>query len=314
MKMRKLIREAIEAVGLPGEDLHSRPASSRFFPDGASWRVEISGIETSEILKATIDEAQIQGVPFHRAISLVKGSSLYTPYQLTQFARVAFENKVEVIVTPGPRPTWYTGRQIATQEGVICGFGMRGMESIVHYFEEVFRCIDIGFRGFLVWDFGVLYIIKGMRQLGKIPSDITFKWSIFGGCGNPGTAQVLENLGVDTINPLADLTVAQLATIRKTIDVPMDIHIQLWQSMGGYNRMHEAPDIARVASPCYFKMEPGPSFSMYAPWASEPGLADLARKKIQSIRVISDLIKLNCPELMVSKWGPEDLRIPRPGG
>jgi len=314
LRKRKDIRKAIEEIGLPGGDLHSRPRTPERFPDEASWRVEISGIETTEILKATIDEAKKQNVPFHRAISLVRGSSLYTPKKLKEFANVASGEWVEAVVTPGPRPTWYTGRQIATPEGLISGFGMRGMESILHYFEEVFRCIDIGFRVFLVWDLGLLFIINEFRKQGKIPPDVTFKWSIFGGCANPAAAKVLENLGINTINPIADLDVSMFAAIRKAISVPMDIHIQLWQSMGGYNRMHEAPDIARVASPCYFKMEPGPSFEMYAPWGNEVGLADLARKKIESIRVITDLIKLNCPSLKASKQEAKDLKIPKPRG
>lgn len=325
--LRKEIREAIEEMGLPGEDLHNLPTSTKTFPDGANWRVEISGIESSEILKATIDEAKKQNVPFHRAISLVRGSSLYTPRQLEEFALIAMDNGVEVIVTPGPRPTFYTGRQIATPEGALSGFDMRGMDSIADYFEDVFRCIDIGFKGFLVWDVGVLWMTQEFKKQRKIPEDITFKFSIFGGCANPAkAAKILKEFGAGTINPVADLSLPMLAAIRKAIsDLPMDIHIQLWRSMGGYDRTYETPRIARIASPCYFKMEPGPGFEMYAPW-NEAGLADLARKKIRSIKVIYNLIKKNNPELKVSgsKWlqdekealwldteTPKDLRIPK---
>ena len=34
-------------------------------------------------------------------------------------------------MTPGPRPTWYTGRQIATPEGAISGLRMRGMDTVL---------------------------------------------------------------------------------------------------------------------------------------------------------------------------------------
>lgn len=311
---RKQIEQMIAQLGLPATDLYVRPTSNKRFPDGANYRVEISGMETSKILQATIEEAKTQKVPFHRAISLVRGEDLYVNDQLKEFAQIAAGEGVEVIVTPGPRPTRDIGRQIATPEGVISGFGMRGMESITHYFEEIFRCIDLGFRGFLVWDSGVLDIITDMKKNGHIPADITFKWSIFGGCTNPAMALNLEQSGVDTINPTADLDIAMLAAIRSAISVPMDVHIQLWQSMGGYNRMHEALDIARVASPVYFKMESGPAFAMYAQWSSEAMLIEMGREKIRSIRRIIDIINENNPEIKVSDWTPKDLRIPQPRG
>jgi hypothetical protein len=104
-----------------------------------------------------------------------------------------------------------------------------------------------------------------------------------------------------------------LAAIRSVVSIPLDIHIQLWTSMGGYNRIYETPEIARVASPCYFKMEPGPGLAMYMPWGtSEEGLAELGREKIRSIKNIIELIGETYPELKVSPQGPADLRVPLP--
>ncbi|MCL0095346.1 hypothetical protein M1O52_02285 [Dehalococcoidia bacterium] len=67
------IMKALERLGMPKGDLYELPPSPKTFPDGAHYRVEISGIETTKVLDATIDEAHKQGVPFHRAISLVRG-------------------------------------------------------------------------------------------------------------------------------------------------------------------------------------------------------------------------------------------------
>ena len=63
-------------------------------------------METPKVLAATIDEAKKQGVPFHRSISVVRGASMLTREQLSEFAKIARDNQVEVIITPGPRPTW----------------------------------------------------------------------------------------------------------------------------------------------------------------------------------------------------------------
>ena len=307
------IAKAMEKAGFPSGDRYDLPSSPKTFPDGAHYRVEISGMETPKVLAATIDEAKKQGVPFHRSISVVRGASMLTREQLKEFAQIARDNQVEVIITPGPRPTWYTGRQIATPEGAISGLRMRGMDSIRHYLMDIQRCIEIGFRGFLVWDEGVLSLLNTMKQNGDFPEDVVFKVSIFAGHANATGVKLVESLGADSCNPVGDLTLPQLASIRSVVDIPLDVHIQLWASMGGYNRIYECPEIARVASPCYFKMEPGPGLAMYMPWGtSEDGLAELGREKIRSTKNIIELIGETNPELKVSKQGPKDLRVPVP--
>lgn len=309
--MEKIVK-AIERLGMPKGDLYELPTSPKTFPDGANYRVEISGMETVKVLEATIDEAQKQGVPFHRAISVVRGATLLTRDELREFAKVAHDAQVEVIITPGPRPTWDIGRQIATPEGALSGLRLRGMDSVRHYLMDIERCIKLGFRGFLVWDEGVLSLVNAMKQNGDLPEDIVFKVSIFAGHANPAGVKLVESLGAGTCNPVADLTLPMLAAIRSVVSIPLDIHIQLWASMGGYNRIYETPEIARVASPCYFKMEPGPGLGMYMPWAtSEEGLAQLGRQKIRSIKNIIELIGETNPELKLSKQGVEDLRVPK---
>ena len=310
--MSKLTK-ALERLGMPGGDLYELPTSPKIFPDGANYRVEISGMETPKVLAATIDEARKQGVPFHRSISVVRGASMLTREQLREFAKIAQDAQVEVIMTPGPRPTWDIGRQVATPEGAISGLRLRGMDSVRYYLREIERCIEIGFRGFLVWDEGVLSLLNAMKQNGDLPEDIIFKVSIFAGHANPAGIKLVESLGAGSCNPVADLTLPMLAAIRSATSLPLDIHIQLWASMGGFNRIYETPEIARVASPCYFKMEPGPGLVMYQPWGtSEDGLAELGREKIRSMKNIIELVGETHPELKLSQQGAEDLKVPRP--
>jgi len=309
--MEKEMIMSLERLGMPKGDLYNLPTSPKTFPDGANYRVEISGIETVKVLEATIDEAQKQGVPFHRAIAMIRGATLFTREELREFARVAHEAKVEVIITPGPRPTWDITRQACTPEGLISGLRLRGMDSVIHYIKDVQRCLEAGFRGFLVWDEGVLSLLNAMKQNGNIPKEVLFKVSIFAGHANPAGIRLIESLGAGTCNPVADLTLPMLAALRSAANIPFDIHIQLWSSMGGYNRIYETPEIARVASPCYFKMEPGPGMVMYMPWGtSEEGLAELGREKIRSMKNVIELVSETNPKLKLSKAGANDLRVP----
>ncbi len=304
-------REILAKTGVPGNDLGDLPSSGKSFPDGCHWRVELSGMESVNILRAAIDNCKKEGVPFHRSISLVRGMTWYTKEELKEFAKVAADNGIEVIATPGPRPTWYSGRMIATPEGALSGLRMRGNDSIAHYIEDILRGIDAGFRGFLVWDEGVLFLLKKMKENGDIPKDITFKVSIFAGHANAGGAKLLEELGGGTFNPVADLSLGALAAIRQSADIPMDIHVQYWDNGGGFNRIYETPEFARVAAPCYFKMEPGPGLGMYSPWGMPEGAAmELAGLKARQVRNIKELIEKTYPELKLSEWAPKDLKIP----
>lgn len=58
---------------------------------------------------------------------------------------------------------------------------------------------------------------------------------------------------------MGDLTLPQLAAIRKAVRMPLDLHIYLFDAWGGFVRLYETPEMARVCSPCYFEIEPGPS-------------------------------------------------------
>jgi len=307
------IAKALEKLGMPKGDLYELPTSPKTFPDGANYRIEISPIETVKVLEATIDEAQKQGVPFHRAISVVRGATWLTREELRQFAKIAHDAQVEVVITPGPRPTWYTGRQVATPEGAISGFRLRGMDSVVHCIMDIQRCIDIGFKAFLIMDEGVLSLLNQMKQNGDLPKDILFKVSIFAGHANPAGFKLIESLGAGTGNPVGDLTLPMLAALRSAVSIPFDIHITLWSSMGGFNRIYESPEIARVASPCYFKIEHGSTINSFLPWgSSEEELARLGRERIRLAKNIIELVGETHPDLKLSKPGAKDLKIPMP--
>ena len=310
-------RKLMEKHGIPGKDAYDLPTSTKRVPDGAWYRMEISGIERPNVLEATIDEMRKRKVPLHRMISLVMGATYFTKQEQKDFAQMAAAAKLEVIVTPGPRAPWYTGRQIATPEGALSGLRFRGSDMLSHVIDEILSLIDIGFRGFLVIDEGELWLLNEMKKAGEIPSDVTFKVSVYAGHGNAAGGKVLESLGAGTFNPVADLTLEQYASIRKVVSMPLDMHILLTESFGGFTRFYDAPEVARVLAPVYFKIEPGPACAatgaaLYKPWVSPMMLADWAREKVKYAQIIHELIQENFPEATISQVGAKGLAIPKP--
>jgi hypothetical protein len=186
------------------------------------------------------------------------------------------------------------------------------MEGLRAWIKDFERCTEAGFRGFLVPDEGLLWLMNELRRRSVVPAETIFKLSVFAGHANPAGAQVAEDLGADTFNPLADLTVPMLSAMRSAIGIPMDVYLCLVNSMGGFVRFYEAAEIARVAAPCYFKFEPGPSEEeLYAPW-NPPSYHDaMIRERVRNAAVTMELIERENPEIRCSPAGGEDLAIPR---
>lgn len=312
LKSFQKVRKALEKIGLPGQDAYDLPTSDKRFPDGAGYRMEISGVERPQVLEALIDEADKRDIPIHRLISVVMGATLLDDKELRQFAKMAHDAQMEVILTPGPRTSWDIGRQVATPDGVLSGMRFRGADKLVEVISDIKRGIELGFRGFLVIDEGLLWTLNKLKEIGEIPKDITFKVSIFAGHASPAGGRLLEELGAGSFNPVADLSVPQLAAIRQATDFPIDVHIILMPSFGGFNRFYDAPEITRCAQPVYYKFEPGPSMALYTPWSSVEGLSFLAREKVKWAEIVRNLIQDNYPEAKLSKIGPKDLAIPKP--
>lgn len=303
---------ALEDLGLPLRDSHHLPSSEGTFADGGHYRIEISGVERVSALQTLVTEAAREGVPVHRIIATVGGATYLTRSELQDFAQLARENRLEVIMTLGPRRGWDSGRQMATPEGLVSGMRLRGMDGVRHWLADLERCAEAGFRGFLVADEGLLWLVSELRRRGVVAPDTVCKLSVFAGQANPAGARVAEQLGADTFNPLADLSPAMLSAIRGAVAIPLDVYLCLVHAMGGFVRFYEAAEIARVAAPCYFKFEPGPSEeALYAPW-NPPAYHDgMIRERVRNAVVTMELIQRENPALRCSPAGGPDLAVPR---
>jgi len=110
------VSQHMEQAGVPGRDAYDLPSSDKHFPDGGSYRIEISGVEGPRVLEALAAERRARNVPVHRLISLVQGGILFDTTELRDFAQIAAEERMEVVAVPGPRNGWDTGRQYASSE------------------------------------------------------------------------------------------------------------------------------------------------------------------------------------------------------
>ncbi|MDR0355914.1 MAG: hypothetical protein LBJ64_09325 [Deltaproteobacteria bacterium] len=305
------IRSFMEKQGVPGQDAYNLPDSPLTFADGAHYRIEIAGIERLSNFKAMLDEAKKEKLPVHRAICTVGGST-YLPFQeMKDLAKIALDNQVELVMVVGHRKSWDVGaKESGFPEGVPQGPRHRGSENMSYWIEDMMRCLEAGLRGFLVFDEGLLKLLSQMRTEGFIPKETFFKWSVFGGQCSPAGAKLLEELGADTMNPISDVSLPILGSIRQAVKMPLDVYMIIVDSFGGHYRAYDAPEVARVAAPVYFKIEPGTSeANIYKPWITEASHDDLVRAKVRISAILREVVERRHPNLILSKDGPKDLTM-----
>lgn len=291
----------LRAQGFLGADDYALTTSDKRFDDGGNYRLEISGVERMSTMEALLDEASAQGVFIHRAVAFGGGATLLSKEELSDVSAAAQEHGIDLVAVPGPRTGWDLGRQALSTEGQSGGRRVRGLDNIRHLLDDYLRIFSTGIRGVLVWDEGVLDILNRARIAGDIPPDARFKVSVYTGHANPAAIKILQDLGADSLNPVGDLSRPMLAAIRRNVDIPLDVWAITFESFGGMNRLYEAGDIARVAGPVYFKVEPGESEGvMYNGWI-EPGFHDgLVRHKVRHCAILNELAAAHSPDVTVS--------------
>ena len=282
---------------MPPGDAYDLPTSKKRFADGAQYRFEVPGIQGPTAMKALLDQVDAYGLTIHR-VTQTKGIMLMADKDITDMVALAEKHQVELILAVGPRATTDTSASVNTPEGQRMGYRLRGQEQIVRAMEDVRRAVALGCRSFLVYDEGNLWVLNEMRKAGEIPAECHFKVSAHAGHGNPCSGKVLEMLGADSINPVRDIQLQMLASLRQAIDVAIDVHTENPASTGGFIRHYEVPEMIRVASPIYLKT--GGSVAKSHSWDTTE--AD-ARQRAKQVGLVKRMIDQYYPEAVASAKG-----------
>jgi hypothetical protein len=248
----KATKDFLAKIGVPTGDAYDLPTSEKRFPDGGQYRFEVPGIQGPVAMKVLLTQIEAYGLTIHR-VTQTKGIMLLGDEDIQEMVNLAKQYEVELVLAIGPRATTDTSASVNTLEGQRMGYRLRGQDQIVRAIEDVKRAVSFGCTSFLVYDEGCLWVLNEMRKHGEIPAECRFKISAHAGHGNPCAAKMLEQIGVDSLNPVRDIQLQMLAALRQAIDIPIDIHTENPASTGGFIRHYEVPEMVRVASPIYLK-------------------------------------------------------------
>lgn len=303
-------RDFLGSIGLPPGDLHGLPTSEQRFPDGAQYRVEIPSTEGPRCLEAVLEEADRLGVTVHR-VSQGSGVFMHTDEELDEMARLAAHARVEVSLFTRPNAGWGTSATARSPAGGAVAATAHGQEQVVACLDDARRAADHGFRSVLIADLGVLAAFTKLKNAGGLPTDMQAKISVMLPAANPAAARVLAELGASTINLPTDLSLAQIAAIRAAVDCPLDVYVEAPDSLGGFVRLHELPELIRVAAPIYVKFGLRNAPDVYpAGTHLETTTVALSRERVRRARLGLDLLERSGYEAVTSELGAEGLGVP----
>jgi hypothetical protein len=303
-------RAFLASLGLPPGDLHDLPDSQRRFADGAQYRIEIPSVEGPACLEAVLEEAERLDVAVHR-VSQGSGVFLQTDDELDAMARMAADARVEVSLFARPNAAWDTSAMARSPAGAAVAPTSRGQEQIVHGLEDVKRAAAHGIRSVLIADLGLLAVFGAMRSAGELPGDMQAKISVMLPAANPAAARVLVGLGASTLNLPTDLTLPQVAAIRAAVDVPLDLYVEAPDNVGGFVRLHEIPELIRIAAPVYVKFGLRNAPDVYpAGTHLEATTVALSRERVRRARLGMELLARSDYEPVTSNLGAAGLAVP----
>src|SRR5262249_3656276 len=279
-------REWLRANNLPWSDEIPLEACGGEFADGGHYGVEVPVVNSFKVLEATLGRLQEEGLPVTR-FNETLGAFLLSDAEVQDMLELCRESGVGMVFALGPRPE--DDRKAAFYRG---GFGasqgrrINNNDALAQCAEEAIRLTEMGCRGLISYDLGVIRMLNDMRQSGVLPADLMIKASSHCIVSNPLTARVYYENGANSVTTMHDLGLSVLQDMRKlspelTIDLPTDVY----GSKGGFIRFYEVAELVQICSPIFLKI--GASAQSHP---HDPVNENTIRQRVQRIALCLDYL------------------------
>ncbi|WP_405584825.1 hypothetical protein [Streptomyces sp. NBC_01190] len=230
-------------------------ASTSEFQGGGQYGVEVPVINSLKVLEQTVDLLKREGLPVTR-FNETLGAFLLSDNEVREMLDVCRENGVGMMFALGPRPEY--DRKASFYRG---GFGgsqgrrVNNNDALAVTADEAIRLTELGCRGLIFYDPGVLRMLRTMREQGVVPAETQFKASSHCIVSNSYTSQLYAENGADSVTTIHDSGLPVLQEMRKhspnlVLDIPTDVYGQ----KGGFIRFTEVPELVQIAAPMMLKL------------------------------------------------------------
>lgn len=248
-------RRYLQRNDLPYSDEIELTSSGVEFADGGHYGVEIPVVNNYRVLEATLGLLKSEGLPVTR-FNETLGAMLLSDAEVTDMLDLCRENGVGMVFALGPRPEY--DRKAAFYRG---GFGasqgrrVNNNDALAQCVEEAFRLTELGCRGLIAYDLGVIRLLSDIRGKGDLPSDLYIKASSHCIVSNPMTSRIYAENGANSVTTTHDLGLAVLQEMRKgSPDLCIDVPTDVYGSKGGFIRFYEAAELVQICAPMMLKI------------------------------------------------------------
>lgn len=304
MKNEESARAYLQSLGIPMSSQAQSQLLGQEFKAGGHFGIELSSMNNLKVIEKTLKLAKLYDIKIHRMIEC-RGMMRLPKNEIREMGELCQQERIGLILSIGPRATNDIGGFVHSSNGKRMGYRIRGADNVLYAIDEVFKAIELGIRGFLIYDEGLLYILNNMRANKMIPVNVTFKFSVHGGCANPFSAKLLELHGADSINVVPDLEIRMLESFRHVIKAPLDIFSDTAKEAGGLIRTYDIPEIVRLTSPVYLKCGPiSQQFQNHLPSDSE------LEERVRQTKCVLERIENYLPEAKMVSYHDVTISLP----
>ena len=241
--------------GYPTTDDRAPTTSSKTFEGGGNYGVEIPVINNLDCLAASLKAIEHHGIKVTR-FNETHGSFLLSDREIGSMLSACRESGIGITISLGPRPEYDIRASFyRTEFGKSQGRRLNSNHSIRVCCDEAIRLAELGCRGIIMYDLGVLSVLSEMRAAGQLPASMTFKVSSHCMVTNQYTARMYVQAGADSITTPHDLSVTMLGDMRAlNPTVCLDVPIDVYKTKGGYIRFYESANVITACSPVMLKL------------------------------------------------------------
>jgi len=249
------LKAASEFRGITAMFMQQASAQKPEFEGGGYIGIEVPSINSLQELQILIKISKELSIPVSQ-VNEVLGASLIPATELREMLHLAAEEGLGLTLSTTVRPEYEVDTAFyRTPWGKEQGRRISHPDKLKWACEETQHFIDMGCRGFIVYDIGLARLIHIERLKGNVPNSVVIKASTHCGVTNHMTALIHVENGIDDIIPMHDLSVEALVSIRKTVpNTALSIVTDTYATKGGFIRIFDIPKFIEHLCPFFLKM------------------------------------------------------------
>jgi hypothetical protein len=248
-------RQWLKQHGYPYSDQIPLKKSPGKFNNGALFGIEIPVINSLETLEHTLNYLDQYNIRCDR-FNETRGAFLLPQQEISDMLALCHDNNTGIFFSLGPRPEYdIKSTFYRTSFGMEQARRLNNHDAIAASVDEALRLADLGCRGLIVYDVGVLHILSHMRTIGDLPKNMMFKTSSHCMASNPIIVKLLQEQGANSVTMLHDSSLVVLQEARRLCpNLVLDIPIDVYKSKGGFIRFYELVEMIEIAAPIILKL------------------------------------------------------------